>query len=126
VIIFSVSGVEEAVSALRDIESVLDRQGVFEAVAEEFAEDVREETPKGYSGRLKRSVLSTDGEVGYESGVETAGNPALDKKSVLRRRKWVQPEGLESVLMTSFARSSGRSVIMFEEEFAKKVDNVRS
>ena len=123
-IIFSISGADETIEALRGLESVLGRQAVFEAVAEEFAEDVREETPKGYSGRLRKSVLSTESEVGYESGVETAGNPALDKTSVLRRKKWVQPEELESVLLTSFARSSGRSVIRFEEEFSKKVENV--
>jgi hypothetical protein len=125
VIILTATGIDEVIKSLGDIDSVLDRSGILDSLAEDFADELREATPPGYSKRLKDSVERTESEVGYEQGVETAGDKSLDSvtrvsvrgRTVLRRSRWVQPEGLEEVLMSTVAKSAGGSVLKFEEAF---------
>jgi hypothetical protein len=121
----TVLGADEVIASLSDLDSVLDKARVLESLAKEFADELRENTPLGYSKKLKDSVEYTPTEVGYDQGVETAGDESLDSvttvrvrgRTVLRRSRWVKVEGLEDVLMSTAAKAAGGSVIRFEESF---------
>lgn len=110
----SLEGVADVVAAIRALPTSISTEPALEEIGQTFSARLRAATPKGYSGKLKDSVLyevsSGGGEVvvGYESGVETAGNDRLDSvrkartrgRSVLRT--WVKAEELESVLSDTF------------------------
>lgn len=89
-------------------------------LASSFAERLRGETPPGYSGRLKESVIwESAGDsvlVGYESGVETGGNPSLE--DIPRQRRtvltWVQDDELETVLVRGFTSFQSEATVLFE------------
>lgn len=99
-------GLGSVVQSLRDYPDSLDIDSVLEKVTDAFEAKLEDATPPGYSGKLQRSVVSEeDGDtiiVGYEEGVETAGNPRLD--SVLRAKTrgrsvlWVPPSRLDEIL----------------------------
>lgn len=124
----SLEGVEEIAEKLRNLPTSIDRRTVFEKAASQFSARLRAATPVGYSQKLRDSVIyqvsDESAEVGYEEGVETAGNPDLDSvlrprrrgKSVLR--KWVQPDELESVLEETFDAYAPEAVAMIEEGLA--------
>jgi hypothetical protein len=99
-----VSGLEEARSVLLRMTDGSVSANAIAFGADEFKRVISEATPEGYSRRLPRSVSSQiDGDsalVGYEPGVEVAGNPEFDSvvrpqtqgESVLRQRRWT-PKG---------------------------------
>lgn len=103
----SLRGLDEVVEKIKAIPTALGRDTVFDGATKEFTVLLASKTPPGYSGRLGRSVLSAsvDGGsvVGFDEGVETAGDSALDgrRKSRKRRRRWVSVDELETVLMAS-------------------------
>jgi hypothetical protein len=131
VIGIELEGVEELAEKLRNLPTSIDRKPVFGQAASTFAARLRAATPVGYSQKLKDSVIyqvsDESAEVGYEEGVETAGNPELN--SVLRPsrkgrsvlRKWVQPEELESVLEETFDAYASEAVILIEEGLARGI-----
>lgn len=124
----SIEGIDEITEKLRAIPTSIDRRTIFEEVAQKFSARLRAATPVGYSKKLRDSVIyqvsDDSAEVGYESGVETAGNPDLDSvtrprtrgRSVLR--KWVQADELESVLAETFDAYAAEAVTHLEEAFA--------
>lgn len=118
-------GVDEVIEAIRSLPTSFDTKTVFSAVSERFADRLRAATPPGYSGRLAKSVLwqadEDEGLVGYEEGVERAGNPSLD--SVIRPQtrgrsvlKWVAVDELESILEETFTAYSPEAVTYMEQE----------
>lgn len=127
----SLEGMDDVMAAIRRIPSSLGTETALEEVGQQFSARLRAATPKGYSGRLRDSVVSdmTGGVmlVGYEEGVETAGNPKLDSvrvastrgRSVLR--KWVQAEDLESVLEETFDAYASEVATVFERRLANVV-----
>lgn len=124
----SLDGLEDVLQSIRDIPTSLNTRAVFDEVGQKFSARLRAATPKGYSGKLRDSVVFTsdeDGaEVGYESGVETSGDSSLDSvlkpktrgKSVLRQ--WVKADDLESVLEETFDGFADEAVSVMEERFA--------
>lgn len=131
-ITFSLSGVDETIESLSGLPSVIERRPPLEEVSREFAGVLKESTPKGYSGRLPSSVKADvdddEAVVGYEAGVETAGNPKLD--SVLRARRrgrsvlWVRAEDLESVMSGAVEQYSPTAVSVLEARFAEQLNGV--
>ena len=118
-------GVEDVLESIRSLPTSFDTKSVFSAVSERFADRLRAATPPGYSGRLEKSVLwhadESEGLVGYEEGVERAGNPSLD--SVIRPKtrgrsvlKWVAAEELESILEETFTAYAPEAVTYMEQE----------
>lgn len=118
-------GVDEVIDAIRSLPTSFDTKTVFSAASERFADRLRAATPPGYSGRLAKSVLwqadEDEGLVGYEEGVEKAGNPALD--SVIRPRtrgrsvlKWVAVDELNSILEETFTAYAPEAVTYMEQE----------
>lgn len=122
-----VQGIDETKSVLIRMSDGAAAAGAISAAANEFKEIIAEATPEGYSRRLPRSVASViNGEsalVGYEPGVEVAGNPEFDsivrrprkwtpearRTSVRRdRRKWISVNELESVLQEAASFSADR------------------
>lgn len=128
-----IKGLEEVLDSIRRIPTSFDAKPVFEEVSQTFADRLRAATPPGYSGRLGQSVLweatEEEGLVGYEEGVETAGNPSLDSvtrantrgRSVLR---WVPEEELESILEETFSAYAPEAVTHMESSFARQLDGV--
>jgi hypothetical protein len=124
----SVEGVDKITEKLRKMPTSIDRRTIFEEAAQTFAARLRAATPDGYNQKLRDSVIyqvsDESAEVGYEAGVETAGNPDLDSvtrpktkgRSVLR--KWVQAGELESVLEETFDSYAAEAVTLLEEKFA--------
>lgn len=127
-------GLDELIETIRRIPTSLDRQSVFEDVSQQFSARLRAATPKGYSGKLRDSVVySADdeqGEVGYETGVETAGDSSLDSvikpkrrgKSVLARN-WVRPAELEAVLQETFDAYASEGTVFMESRFAEELNS---
>jgi hypothetical protein len=125
-------GVEEVLDAIRRIPASIDTKSVFSDVSEKFADRLRAATPPGYSGRLEKSVLwqsdEEEGLVGYDEGVERAGNPALD--SVIRPNtrgrsvlKWVAVDELESILEETFTAYAPEAVTYMESELWHSLKN---
>lgn len=126
-----ITGLNEVISELKRLPSSIDRAPVLEEVAEIFAARLRAATPRGYSGRLKDSVIyEASGEeafVGYEREVETAGNPALD--SVIRPNtrgrsvlKWVSADELSTVLEETFDAYAPEGVLFMEEKLLEQIN----
>ena len=126
-----ITGLNEVISELKKLPSSIDRAPVLEEVAEIFAARLRAATPKGYSGKLRDSVIyeASDEEafVGYEREVETAGNPALDSvirpktrgRSVLR---WVSADELSTALEETFDAYAPEGVLFMEERLLEKIN----
>lgn len=125
-------GVDEVLDAIRQLPTSFDTRSVFEGVSERFADRLRAATPPGYSGRLEKSVLwqadEEEGLVGYDEGVERAGNPALD--SVIRPNtrgrsvlKWVAVDELESILEETFTAYAPEAVTYMESELWHSLKN---
>lgn len=122
----SLEGLDDVLRTIRSLPSSVDTETALEAVSQQFSARLRAATPKGYSGRLRDSVLyeidseSNTASVGYEQGVETAGNPKLDSvkrvktkgRSVLRQ--WTQASDLESVLEETFDGYADEAMSVFE------------
>lgn len=127
----TLDGLEDVLAEIRDIPTSLDTRTVFSDVAQKFASRLRAATPKGYSGKLRDSVVfysdSEAAEVGFEAGVETSGNSSLDSvlepqtrgRSVLRQ--WVQTDELESVLEETFDGFSEEAVSIMTERFVRGI-----
>lgn len=126
-----VTGLNEVVAKLEKLKTSVDSEAVLVEVSEIFAARLRAATPKGYSGRLKDSVIYEASEesafVGYEKEVETAGNPELD--SVLKPKtrgrsvlKWVSTDELSAVLEETFDAYATEGVTFMEQRFAEEVD----
>lgn len=127
----SLHGLDDVLASLQKIPTSLTSESVFDEIGQQFSARLRAATPKGYSGRLRDSVVyevkGSEVLVGYEEGVETAGNPKLDSvravqtkgKTVLRR--WVQPDDLESVLEETFDAYAGDATTVFERRLASVV-----
>jgi hypothetical protein len=127
----SLVGLDEAIASLRLLPVLIDRWEVHDQVAQRFEPRLRAATPRGYSGRLRDSVISETSDeallVGYERDVETAGNPALDSvirpqtkgRSVLR---WASTDELSSVLEETFDAYSDEAVELMTTLFAEQID----
>lgn len=126
-----ITGLNEVISELKKLPSSIDQGQVLGEVSEIFAARLRAATPKGYSGKLKDSVIYESSEegafVGYEKEVETAGNPALD--SVIRPRtrgrsviKWVSTDELGTVLEETFDAYAAEGVLFMEERLAEQIN----
>ena len=131
-ITFEIRGLDEFVDKLKSLPSVIDRQGPLKEVSSKFESVLVEATPPGYSGKLKNSVVSavSDEEaiVGYEGGVETAGNPKLDSVTRPRTRGrsvlWVRVDSLEQVFEDAFGSFSSEAASVLESRFAEQVDGI--
>jgi hypothetical protein len=126
-----VTGLGEVIAEIKKLPSSIDSAPVLEEVAEIFAARLRAATPKGYSGRLKDSVIYESSEdvasVGYEKEVETAGNPALDSVTRPRTRgrsvlRWVSEDELEAVLEETFDSYAPEGVLFMEERLAERIN----
>lgn len=129
---FTVEGVEDAVSAIGAVPASLARESVFGEVAQTFSFRLRAATPVGYSRRLRDSVIYTSdesgAEVGYESGVETSGDPELDgiiqinanSRSVLNRKRqvWTPAEELGSILEETFTGFTSDAMSVMQARFS--------
>lgn len=121
---FEVLGVDEVIDSIRDIPTNLDAIPALTEAAEHFSSKVRDATPPGYSQKLPDSVMyevsGDEAVVGYEEGVETAGNPRLDSvtrprtrgKSVLRR--WATVDDLATILEQSLDKHGDEVVSILE------------
>lgn len=128
----TIDGVDDVIKSLQSIPTSIDREAVFADVSQRFAARLRAATPKGYSGKLRDSVVfasdESSGEVGYEPGIETAGNSSLDSvlrakpkgRSVLKR--WVQPDELESVIQETFDQYATEGVVFMSKRFSEEVN----
>lgn len=126
----SLVGLESLKEKLGDLPTVLDSSQALADVARQFKDRMSAVTPAGYSGRLKRSVIAEfDAEevrVGYESGVETAGNPKLD--SVLKPRTrgrsvfWVPAADLGELLAQDFEDFEGEALSVLAASFGEMLD----
>ena len=106
-------GLDEVAEKVRLLPSTIGVEAAFDEAGRRMEAILRDRTPSGYNQKLGSSVLyqaTEDGfVVGYEAGVETAGNESLDSatrprtrgRSVLRRRRWASTEELQSVLEES-------------------------
>ena len=51
------NGLDEVIESVRNIPTSIDRRSVFEDVSQQFSARLRAATPRGYSGKLKDSVI---------------------------------------------------------------------
>lgn len=127
----SLEGVSDVVASVLSLPDKIGAKSSLDAAASSFAARLRAATPAGYSGKLRDSVIYSQESdvsvaVGYESGVETAGNESLDSvravrtkgKSVIQRKKWVQVSELETVLSETFDSYADEAVSMLEESMS--------
>jgi len=126
-----IKGLNEIIAKLEKIPARVDSESALGEASEIFAARLRAATPKGYSGRLKDSVIyEADGEeafVGYEREVETAGNPDLDSvirpktrgRSVLR---WASTDELSTVLEETFDAYSPEGVLFLQKRLVEEID----
>lgn len=126
-----IEGLDELAARLAKLPLQVDAESVLGAASEIFAARLRAATPKGYSGKLKDSVIyEADGEeafVGYEQDVETAGNPALDSVIRLKTRgrsvlKWVSTDELSTVLGETFDAYSPEGVTFMEKRLVEEIN----
>jgi hypothetical protein len=126
-----IKGLNEIIAKLEKLPDRIDSESALGEASEIFAARLRAATPKGYSGKLKDSVIyEADGEeafVGYEREVETAGNPDLD--SVIRPKtqgrsvlKWVSTDELSTVLEETFDAYSPEGVRFLQENLAGEIN----
>lgn len=126
-----VSGVNDVIRELEKLPDSIDRAAVLRDAAEIFAARLRAATPRGYSGRLKDSVIYEASEdaalIGYDKEVETAGNPELD--SVIRPKtrgrsvlKWVSADELGTVLEETFDAYAAEGVTFLEDRLAEQIN----
>lgn len=122
-----VDGIADVVASLRAIASKARTSSSVADVGQDFASRLRAATPVGYSGKLRDSVVyseTDDGvDVGYEEGVETAGEARLDSvlsvstkgKSVIRRKQWAKASELESIMQETFDSFASEAATVLEE-----------
>lgn len=108
-----ISGLDEAKSVLLRMTDGSVATNAIASATDEFKRVIAEATPEGYSRRLPRSVASQiDGDlalVGYEPGVEVAGNPDLD--SVVRPQTGVEVAGSPELDSVVRPQARGESVL---------------
>lgn len=126
-----ITGLNEVIAELKKLPDSIDRAPVLEEVSEIFAARLRAATPRGYSGKLKDSVIyeaSDEGAfVGYEREVETAGNPDLDSVIRVKTRgrsviKWVSADELGTVLEETFDAYAPEGVLFMEERLLEQIN----
>lgn len=126
-----IKGLNEIIAKLEKLPARIDSETVLGEASEIFAARLRAATPKGYSGKLKDSVIyESEGEeafVGYEREVETAGNPDLD--SVIRPKtrgrsvlKWVSTDELGTVLEETFDAYSPEGVLFLQDRLVEEIN----
>ncbi len=123
-------GLRETVDAIRALPTVLDRKKALTEVAGQFQARVSDVTPAGYSGKLQKSVIARVDEdeamVGYEEGVEKAGNPKLDSVTRPRTRGrsvlWVPPKDLEELLAQEFEDFEATATSVLESSFLEQLN----
>lgn len=125
------TGLDEAIEALRQVPTTIGMQTAFESAAQRASAIVREKTPPGFTGKLGLAAsykATEDGfVVGYSSGVEKAGNPRLDSvrnprtvgRSVFTRiRRWVSVDELENTLDDAIDSHSDEILSVIERSIA--------
>lgn len=125
----SVTGVDGVLETIRRIGTSVNTASAYEEVCQQFSARLRAATPVGYSGTLGDSVVyevsDESGVVGYEAGVETAGEG--DPESVLRLRtrgqsvlakNWVKPSELEAILQDSLAEYQQEGAALIESRLS--------
>lgn len=125
------TGLNEAVEALRQSPTTIGMQAAFGSAAQRASAIVREKTPPGFTGKLGFSAsydVTEDGfVVGYSQGVEKAGNPRLDSvrsprtagRSVFTRiRRWVSVDELERTLDDAIDSHSDEILSVIERSIA--------
>lgn len=125
-----VAGIEEAIAAIKELPSVIERRQVLSRVASEFHQKLASATPIGYSGKLQKSVVAEvddeQGVVGYEQGVEKAGNPKLDSVTRPRTRGrsvlWVHVESLEEIATQAFEDYQDTAISVMESAFLEQLN----
>lgn len=130
-ITISLDGIDAVLDSVRSLPTSIDRRPVFEEVSQKFSARLRAATPRGYSGKLRDSVVYSvtdeSAEVGYEEGVETSGDPSLDSvlkprtlgRSVLKR--WAKAEDLESILSGTLDAYEAEAIEFMEKRLARAV-----
>jgi hypothetical protein len=125
-----IQGLEETIDALQALPTVIDRGQVFSQVSTQFKQKLTAVTPAGYSGKLQRSVIDEVSDeqavVGYEAGVEKAGNPKLDSVTRPRTRGrsvlWVRVEDLEDLATQEFEDFEDTAVSVMESAFLEQLN----
>lgn len=125
------TGLNDVLAELRKVESSIDREAVLKEVSETFSARLRAATPVGYSGQLRDSVVyevaEQEAAVGYEEGVETAGNPDLDSVLRLKTRgrsvlRWASTDELSTVLEETFDAYASEGVVYMESALAEQIN----
>lgn len=123
-------GLDEVAEKVRMLPSTIGFESAFDEAGRRMEAILRDRTPAGYNQKLGSSVLyeatKSGFAVGYESGVETAGNASLDSttrprtrgRSVLSRRRWVSRDELQSVLEESVDESLDEVLSVIERSIA--------
>jgi hypothetical protein len=105
----------------------LSEDAVETILGESFTQELKEDTPKGYSGKLKESVVAMpdkgDFVVGYEREVETGGMPEVERIPESKRTvlTWVPSEELETVIEGSIKNFSEVPSVLLPQWFNNEV-----
>lgn len=129
-ITFKVNGIDRVIADTEKLIDSLDIQSPIEDVSEDFASIVRSATPPGYSRKLRDSVIvqvgDDQGEVGYEEGVEKAGNPKLDSILTPRTRGrsvlWVHVQDLQSILEDGLDSFEAEAISVLETRYSDQLN----
>jgi hypothetical protein len=136
-----IDGVDEVSKSILSVPGKILTRDVLDETSQEFSARLRAATPVGYSGKLPTSVIAlsedTMAEVGYEKGVDTAGNKKFDSalrpsrkgRSVLhsstnKKRRWITVGDLESIAEEAFSAYEVEGLDRLESGFAKEVNRV--
>ena len=105
----------------------LSEDAVETILGESFTQELKEDTPKGYSGKLKESVVAMpdkgDFVVGYDREVETGGMPEVERIPESKRTvlTWVPSEELETVIEGSIKNFSEVPSVLLPQWFNSEV-----
>jgi hypothetical protein len=128
---FDFVGYDDLLEAVRSFPTTLDYEPAYREAADFLAEKLKENTPKGYNRKLPDSVITVvtaaGAEVGYERGVETAGDRSLDSVTRPRTRgqsvlsRWVSADQLSSILEQTYDDFADESVRIFADGIAREM-----
>lgn len=114
-------GLDKAIEEIRSVPDSIGIEAGMRAASEEFASVLAGATPPGWSGTLPEYVLADNLLAGYDSLVETSGNPALNTSGARlsrRLRRWVSVEELDTVLQDTVSRYTADFAGSVLEKFA--------